>query len=65
MRAARLEFGQGSNNAFHPMMATKILILGGYGNFGKRITESLANQADIEIIIAGRSQEKPIGYVLS
>lgn len=35
----------------------KILILGGYGNFGKRISTALA-KANIPIVIAGRSQEK-------
>lgn len=39
-------------------MTKSILILGGYGNFGKRISESLAKQSDVCIIIAGRSFEK-------
>jgi len=38
-------------------MSGKILILGGYGNFGWRISRSLA-KADLSIIIAGRSQER-------
>ncbi|MBM2830913.1 MAG: Saccharopine dehydrogenase [Gammaproteobacteria bacterium] len=37
------------------MALKRILILGGYGNFGKRIAEGLANQAGAEIIIAGRN----------
>lgn len=36
-----------------------VLILGGYGNFGKRIAESLAS-ASIPIIIAGRNIEKAV-----
>lgn len=36
---------------------SKILILGGYGNFGKRIATALT-KAGLEIIIAGRNQAK-------
>jgi saccharopine dehydrogenase-like NADP-dependent oxidoreductase len=36
----------------------KILVLGGYGNFGKRICESLAKQAGTHLVIAGRSFDK-------
>ena len=39
-------------------MTKSILILGGYGNFGKRISESLAKEANICLLIAGRSFEK-------
>ncbi len=39
-------------------MKKSILILGGYGNFGKRISESLAKQPNICLLIAGRSLEK-------
>ena len=35
----------------------KVLILGGYGNFGKRISVALA-KARVPIIIAGRSEKK-------
>ena len=35
----------------------KVLILGGYGNFGKRIAIALA-KANIPIIIAGRGKHK-------
>jgi len=34
----------------------KVVVLGGYGNFGKRIVENLANIEDITIYIAGRCQ---------
>jgi len=35
----------------------KVLILGGYGNFGKRIAMALT-KANVPVIIAGRSEEK-------
>ncbi len=35
----------------------KTLILGGYGNFGKRIADTLA-KAGMPIVIAGRNKEK-------
>ena len=33
----------------------RVLILGGYGNFGKRIAEGLAGQSGLEIVITGRN----------
>lgn len=39
-------------------MNKSILVLGGYGNFGKRICEALAARSDIQLIIAGRDKEK-------
>lgn len=36
----------------------KILILGGYGVFGGRLAELLADRADLELILAGRSRDK-------
>ncbi|MEX1033437.1 MAG: saccharopine dehydrogenase NADP-binding domain-containing protein [Cellvibrionaceae bacterium] len=36
----------------------KILIIGGYGNFGRRLVESLLAHYDYELIIGGRSSEK-------
>ncbi len=35
-----------------------ILVLGGYGNFGKRICETIAKQSEICLIIAGRNLGK-------
>ncbi len=35
-----------------------ILVLGGYGNFGRRITEDLCRLGDLIILIAGRHQHK-------
>ncbi len=39
-------------------MTPRVLVLGGYGAFGARAVERLARHGDVEIIIAGRSQEK-------
>ncbi len=36
----------------------KILILGGYGTFGKRIATKLAEDLDLQVIVAGRSLQK-------
>ena len=40
------------------MRLKRIIILGGYGNFGKRIAENLARLDNFEIMIAGRSLSK-------
>jgi saccharopine dehydrogenase-like NADP-dependent oxidoreductase len=37
-------------------LVKRILILGGYGNFGSYIARSLASEPDIQLIIAGRSE---------
>jgi len=39
-------------------MPKNVLIIGGYGNFGSFISQELAKNPDIQVIIAGRSQEK-------
>ena len=39
-------------------MPKRILILGGYGNFGSFISKSLAKLAEVQVIIAGRSLDK-------
>jgi len=39
-------------------MTKRILIIGGYGNFGSFISRGLAQDEDFQIIIAGRSFEK-------
>lgn len=36
----------------------RILIIGGYGNFGQFITRTLAQESSIQVIIAGRSKAK-------
>ncbi len=39
-------------------MIKRVLVMGGYGNFGRYIVEELAKEPNIQIIIAGRSLEK-------
>jgi len=39
-------------------MTRRVLIIGGYGNFGNFIAKSLAAEPSIKVIIAGRSAEK-------
>lgn len=46
-------------------MTKKILVLGGYGNFGRLICKSLVNRDDIELIIAGRNMEKANNFISS
>lgn len=40
----------------------KILVVGGYGNFGKRLVASLLEHYDYQLVIAGRSLEKAEHY---
>lgn len=40
----------------HPPL--KALVLGGYGNFGARIVQALANDAGIQLVIGGRNQTR-------
>ncbi len=39
-------------------MTKRILIIGGYGNFGSFITKTLAQEKNVQVIVAGRSLEK-------
>lgn len=39
-------------------MTKRVLIIGGYGNFGRFITKTLAQETNIKVIIAGRSLDK-------
>jgi saccharopine dehydrogenase-like NADP-dependent oxidoreductase len=39
-------------------MIKRILVIGGYGNFGSYISKRLASQTDIKVIIAGRNGRK-------
>jgi NAD(P)-dependent dehydrogenase (short-subunit alcohol dehydrogenase family) len=39
-------------------MTRRILILGGYGNFGSHIAKKLAAEKDLEVVVAGRSADK-------
>lgn len=41
-------------------MTSRVLIIGGYGNFGAFISRRLAHEKDIQLIIAGRSLERAI-----
>ncbi len=40
-----------------------VIVLGGYGNFGKRIVENLAKIEDIVIFVTGRNQQKASSFV--
>ncbi len=40
-----------------------IVVLGGYGNFGKRIVENLSSISGITIFVAGRSEFKAKSYI--
>jgi saccharopine dehydrogenase-like NADP-dependent oxidoreductase len=40
------------------MEVRRVLILGGYGNFGKRIAENLSTLAGVVVLIAGRNIQK-------
>ena len=41
----------------------KVVVLGGYGNFGKRIVESLYSIDDVTIYVAGRNHDKAIACI--
>ncbi|SRR5579871_1856394 len=47
----RLSYGK-------PGMVKRVLIIGGYGNFGSHIARSLAGSSDIRLLIGGRSVAK-------
>lgn len=42
----------------HPHQPLKVLVLGGYGNFGTRIVQALANDPGIQLLIGGRNQAR-------
>ncbi len=44
-------------------MTSRILIIGGYGNFGSYISKTLAQESNITVIIAGRSVEKAQRFI--
>ena len=46
-------------------MAKRILVLGGYGNFGSYICNRLSRELDLQIVIAGRSEEKCKEFISS
>lgn len=43
----------------------KILVLGGYGNFGARICRALAGDAGIELLVAGRDERRATAFAES
>lgn len=43
----------------------RILILGGYGNFGSYIARTLASDPEIKLLIGGRSQERATAFASS
>lgn len=43
----------------------RILILGGYGNFGSYIARSLAADPQIQLLIAGRSRQRAVAFAAS
>ncbi len=46
-------------------MVARVLIIGGYGNFGSYIARSLAGDADIRLLIGGRSAAKASAFATS
>ncbi len=44
-------------------MIWRVLIIGGYGNFGSFITKALAKEPNIQVIVAGRSAEKARQFI--
>lgn len=46
-------------------MVARILVIGGYGNFGSHIARSLAGDTDIRLLIGGRSLEKARAFAAS
>jgi NAD(P)-dependent dehydrogenase (short-subunit alcohol dehydrogenase family) len=46
-------------------MVTRVLIIGGYGNFGSYIARSLSGDANIRLLIGGRSAEKAQAFAAS
>ena len=46
-------------------MVARVLIIGGYGNFGSYIARSLAGDSNIRLLIGGRSAEKARAFAAS
>ena len=44
-------------------MTSRVLIIGGYGNFGAYIARALARDAGVRLLIAGRSQAKAAAFI--
>ncbi len=43
-------------------MRHRVLVLGGYGNFGQPICRALAQDADIELLVGGRSADRATAF---
>jgi hypothetical protein len=46
-------------------MVARVLIIGGYGHFGSYIARSLAGDAEIRLLVGGRSLAKALAFVAS
>lgn len=44
-------------------MPFRIVVLGGYGHFGGRISRALANEPQIELFVAGRDPAVAAGFI--
>ncbi|WP_308516381.1 saccharopine dehydrogenase NADP-binding domain-containing protein [Sphingomonas flavescens] len=44
---------------------TRVLILGGYGNFGSHIARSLAPNPNVQLVVAGRSLQRAASFAAS
>jgi len=43
--------------------ALRVLVLGGYGTFGRRLVELLSDEPDLDILVAGRSRAKAEAFM--
>jgi len=41
---------------------SRILVIGGYGAFGARVSERLAHEPGLEVIVAGRREDAAAAY---
>ena len=46
-------------------MVARVLVIGGYGNFGSRIASSLAADDAVQVLVAGRSAEAAAAFAAS
>src|SRR5215467_10968962 len=46
-------------------MVARVLVIGGYGNFGSYIARSLAGDAEIRLLVGGRSAAKAQAFIAS
>lgn len=43
---------------------SRILVIGGYGAFGARVSERLAREPGLEVIVAGRGEDAAAAYAV-